>query len=147
MKTSYANDHVTHFRSELNSRCKTNGRPSCADHSDFTPKTCAWACLHMYSFFSMGGVTWPCPGEAKCINRFQICDGKRDCSKGQDEDKRLCTEEFCKNGLLSYDSNDLNISSSTIPNGNFRDTTDLSKVELRSPYRDASKCKASKLED
>ena len=146
MKTQDGNDHVVHFRTELNRRCMTDGRPSCADHSDITPKTCAWACLHMYSFFYSGGLTWPCPGEAKCISRNQICDGTRDCDNGQDEDKRMCTEEFCKNGLLFYDSNELNYSSSTIPIGNFRDTTDLSKVVLRSPWLDASTCKASKLE-
>ena len=56
-------------------------------------------------------MSWPCPGEAKCIGRDQICDGVSDCGKGQDEEKNLCTRDFCNNGFVSYDSNTYNRSS------------------------------------
>ena len=99
-------------------------QPFCADHSDVTPKTCAWACLHFSSFIGSkwlngsytntlrGSMAWPCPGEAKCIERNQLCDGVQHCSNGQDEDKNLCTEDFCKNGFVSYDGNHLNYTKS-----------------------------------
>ena len=128
------------IRSEISKRCRgikvdrdtpvfgpqplVPAQPFCADHSDVTPKTCAWACLHYSSFLGSnwvkekgkwvignklrGSMAWPCPGEAKCIGRHQICDGVRDCGNGQDEDKNLCTEDFCKNGFVSYDANHLN---------------------------------------
>ena len=106
-------------------------QPFCTDHSDVTPKTCAWACLHFSSIIENttvwgGSMAWPCPGEAKCIGNHQICDGVRDCSNGQDEDKNLCTEDFCKNGFVSYDANQLNYTKS--PEEPEEYETDLSKM-------------------
>ena len=101
--------HGMFLRWEISQRCRQKEEPYCADKSDITPETCAWACLHFGSYVE--GTTsnaWPCPGEAKCIARNQICDGIRDCGNGQDENENLCTEEFCRNGFVSYDNNKLN---------------------------------------
>ena len=91
------------LRGAISHRCRQLEEPFCLDKSDVTAKTCAWACLHFESTYryarSQNSKTWPCPGEAKCISRDQICDGIRDCSNGQDEEIGLCTEDFCKNGF------------------------------------------------
>ena len=143
--------HGVNLRSKTARRCIEDGQPYCADRSDLTPKTCSWACLHLIDGFYHGDYSWSCPGEAQCISRDHICDGKRDCSNGQDEDEKLCTEDFCKNGLLSYDFNETNYTSSEDDHAYFRDDTDLSKMELRSPRYGASfissACKAYKIEE
>ena len=85
-------------------------------------------------------MAWPCPGEPKCIGRHQICDGVRHCSNGQDEDKNLCTEDFCKNGFVSYDANQLNYtrSSDEYPSteGASGYYTDLSKMRYDHIFND-----------
>ena len=78
-------------------------------------------------------MSWPCPGEAKCIGRNQICDGVSDCSNGQDEDENLCTRDFCNNGFVSYDSNQINISSK--PYRWFTDLGEMTQDYLFTPYR------------
>ena len=99
------------LRSQTSKRCRQQKKPLCSDNSDVTDKTCAWACLHYTSKMDHGYQegTWSCPGEAKCIGRRQICDGVSDCGNGQDEDKNLCTRDFCNNGFVSYDSNRINL--------------------------------------
>ena len=144
--------HGFNLRRETARRCIEHGQPYCADHSDLTPKTCSWACLHLIQGQYRADYSWSCPGEAKCISRDHICDGKRDCSNGQDEDKKLCTEGFCKNGLLPYDSNDLNLTFYNDELAYFRHDTDLSKMELRSVDSSggsfvSSACKAYKIEE
>ena len=42
---------------------------------------------------------WKCPGENKCLDMSQICDGKYDCQQGGDEMMELCTQDFCWNEL------------------------------------------------
>ena len=29
-------------------------------------------------------------GDGRCVNRYYLCDGKRDCSDGRDEQRRNC---------------------------------------------------------
>ena len=102
------------LRGHTSQRCRQEKKPLCTDNSDVTAKTCAWACLHFSSRHINHGyqvMSWPCPGEAKCIGSNQICDGVFDCGNGQDEDKNLCTKDFCNNGFVSYDSNQINMSS------------------------------------
>ena len=108
-----------YLRGDISRRCRQLEEPFCLDKSDVTAKTCAWACLHFESTYryarSENSNAWPCPGEAKCISRDQICDGIRDCSNGQDEEIALCTEDFCKNGFVSYDQNHLNYTTYKYP--------------------------------
>ena len=78
-------------------------------------------------------MSWPCPGEEKCIGRNQICDGVSDCGNGQDEDENLCTRDFCNNGFVSYDSNQINISSK--PYRWFTDLGEITQDYLFTPNR------------
>ena len=127
------------LRVQTSQRCRQEEKPLCTDNSDVTAKTCAWACLHFSSRIIRGGndvMSWPCPGEAKCIGRHQICDGVSDCGNGQDEDKNLCTKEFCNNGFVSYDSNQINMDSKP-----YRWGTELGKMtqdHLFTPFRTPS---------
>jgi len=94
-------------------RCTQKEVALCSDHSDVTAETCAWACLHYSSQHYVNEIDkndflWPCPGEAKCIESRQICDGVKNCGKGQDEDENLCTEEFCRNGYVLMDTSEHN---------------------------------------
>ena len=121
--------HGMSLRQKISRRCRQKEEPFCTDHSDVTVRTCAWACLHFNAVIeNTASMAWPCPGEAKCIGRNQICDGVSDCSNGQDEDKNLCTEDFCKNGFVSYDSNHINYTSSDDDIGTYRYYTDLAEM-------------------
>ena len=82
------------LRKEINRSCRLMQEPFCSDKSDVTPETCSWACSISWPD------SWPCPGEARCIARGQICDGFKDCGSGQDEDINLCSEDFCRNGYV-----------------------------------------------
>ena len=134
--------HGMFLRGKISRRCRglmqgkgvdrrnmQKGKPFCTDHSDVTAKTCAWACLHFTSTIEgMADNAWPCPGEAKCIARHQICDGISHCGNGQDEDKNLCTEDFCKNGYVYYDSNHINYTTADDDHGYYRYLTDPAEL-------------------
>ena len=66
----------------------------CADGSEASPNSCAWACTARWSN------SWACPGEAKCIDTKKICDGIHDCEFGHDENPDLCTDDFCRDGFM-----------------------------------------------
>ena len=66
----------------------------CADGSEASSESCAWACTGQLS------KSWACPGEAKCINTKKICDGIPDCENAHDENPELCTEDFCRDGFI-----------------------------------------------
>ena len=126
------------LRREITKSCRQIEEPFCSDKSDVTPETCAWACLSSSlrsSCVSVGRnpceYSWACPGEARCISREKICDGVKDCGNGQDEDKKLCTEDFCKNGFVSLDNNSLNFTTWSYTT----DTTQLWEKGIFSDYR------------
>ena len=135
------------LREDIAHRCIYDPEPVCSDKSDITPETCAWGCLGKYCVTSERAEgdelilrdpcvdAWPCPGEAKCIDRKNICDGVRDCGNGQDEDINLCTEEFCRNGFVSIDDNEVNYIPGTGLGHYSTDTTKLKKVYIFSKYR------------
>ena len=115
-------------------RCTQKEEPLCSDHSDVTAETCAWACLHYSSNHYVKEIErndflWPCPGEPKCIESRQICDGVPDCGNGQDEDENLCTEEFCRNGYVLMDTNQLNWTSKHDNYGYYRFHTDVAEIK------------------
>ena len=117
------------MKSDITRQCREIEKPYCSGKNFLTPKTCAWACLH-YN----GGVNnhaWACPGEAKCIKTNQICDGIPDCSYGQDEDELLCTEDFCKNGFVTYDNNEFNYTTKSYNT----DPTKIIQYHIFSDYR------------
>ena len=124
------------LKSDLTWQCRLTEKPYCSGNF-LTPKICAWACLHLGKFglnFGLNIHSWACPGEAKCIKTSQICDGIPDCSHGQDEDEMLCTEDFCKNGFITYDNNEFNYTTKSY-------NTDPSKIiqyyifsDYRYPY-------------
>ena len=120
-------------RFDIIERCRNLKAPFCSDKSDVTPKTCSWACLHYTSIMkgTRGKKPWPCPGEAKCIGRHQICDGIPDCKNGQDEYVELCTDDFCTNGFVSYDGNQFNYSTQKYD----YDTTDIGTDYIFREYR------------
>ena len=117
------------LRNKISQRCRQKEEPYCPDKSDVTAETCAWACLHFTSTVEgSASRAWPCPGQAKCIARHQICDGIPDCDKGQDEDINLCTEDFCKNGFVSYDRNHINYTSSHDELHHYKYLTDVTEM-------------------
>ena len=128
------------MRQEILRSCRQIHEPFCSDKSDVTPETCSWACSHsgMLPLADKDGQrsekSWPCPGEARCIARSKICDGVRDCGNGQDEDSNLCTEEFCRNGYVSTDSNKLDFKTWTYG----KNVSKLSKSYIFLDYRYAN---------
>ena len=94
-----------YLKLDMTWQCRFSEKPFCPGNF-LNPKTCAWGCLHYDTGINIQ--TWACPDEAKCIKTSQICDGTPDCSYGQDEDEMLCTEDFCKNGFVTYDNNQFN---------------------------------------
>ena len=44
--------------------------------------------------------SWKCPEENKCLKLSQLCDGNKDCTKGENENVELLgTNKFCWNKL------------------------------------------------
>ena len=135
------------LREDIAHRCIYKPEPVCSDKSDITPQTCAWGCLSKKCITSARAEgdklkwddpcidAWPCPGEAKCIDRKNICDGVRDCGNGQDEDINLCTEDFCRNGFVSIDDNQVNYIPGTGLGNYSTDVRRLKKDYLFSNYR------------
>ena len=132
--------HEYALRGEIASQCRGNHEPFCPDKSDLTPETCAWACLGPGPGSCVAvnqtscTFSWACPGEPKCIARDQICDGKKDCDNGQDEDINLCTEDFCRNGFVSVDDNRINFTATYNTKYEY-DTTKLWKDYIFLDYR------------
>ena len=57
-----------------------------------------WSLQSLYNN-DCGEQGWKCPGEDKCLDITQMCDGKKDCNAGNDETTKLCSKEFCDNVL------------------------------------------------
>ena len=129
--------HEYSLRSQIARQCRGYDKPFCADKSDLTPETCAWACLssHHCVIVSENSCTesWACPGESKCIERTQICDGRKDCDNGQDEDINLCTEDFCRNGFVAVDGNKVNYTTWGYPTDNTKIRKDYIFLDYRYP--------------
>ena len=127
------------LRNEIAYQCRGYHEPFCADKSDLTPETCAWACLSHQCVIvgeypdSECTESWACPGESKCIDRNKICDGKKDCDNGQDEDINLCTEDFCRNGYVPVDGNKVNFSTWGYPTDNTKMWKDYIFLYYRIP--------------
>ena len=135
------------LRGEIASQCRGKHEPFCSDKSDLTPETCAWACLSPSSSSCVAvnqtylmkhrlhkcTDSWACPGEPKCIARDQICDGRKDCDNGQDEDVNLCTEDFCRNGFVTVDHNRVNYSTWRYPTDDTQMWKDYIFLDYRYP--------------
>ncbi len=48
---------------------------------------------------------WKCNKDNRCIPRSKVCDGKKLCSDGADEDKDLCLDWKCSDGLVKCRDN------------------------------------------
>ena len=128
--------HEYRLRRQIARQCRGYDEPFCTDKSDLTPETCAWACLsHTCVIVSKYSCTesWACPGEPKCIERTQICDGQKDCDNGQDEDINLCTEDFCRNGFVAVDGNKVNYTTWGYPTDNTKMRKDYIFLNYRYP--------------
>ena len=130
----YVNDE-RRLRRQIARQCRGYEEAFCGDKSDLTPETCAWACLSRTGVIvnTISTESWACPGEPKCIERNLICDGKKDCDNGQDEDINLCTEDFCRNGFVAVEDNGFDYMIWGYPTPNTKMTKDYIFLDYRYP--------------
>ena len=135
IRGNYGRDEYT-LRRQIARQCRGYDEPFCPDKSDITPETCAWACLSrtcvIVSKYSCTE-SWACPGEPKCIERTQICDGKKDCTNGQDEYINLCTEDFYRNCFVAVDDNKVNYTTWRYSTDNTKMSKDYIFLDYRYP--------------